>query len=190
MNPFADFENRHSRIANLKSEITRSFHDPITQSLNHQITRSSDHPMTSRFDQEELTLLLDEGRNIYWLCRAGGDAPLGGGWVCPLQEWLYSPLKMVRSVGGAPGFVHFHVNRSHLLLMAPTAGRLALLRAPWRGAGPVRFWRGPGQRLAEFHHLSLKAFRQWPRVGGISTGGEPGYTQSPEGCVTVEGRHR
>jgi hypothetical protein len=107
-----------------------------------------------------------------------------------LQVWLYSPLMIARSIGGASGFVHFHAHRSHLLLIAPTAGRLGLLGAPWRGAGPVRFGRGPGQRLVEFHHLSLKVFRPWPRVGVISTNGEPGYTQSPEGCVTVEGRHR
>ena len=59
----------------------------------------------------------------------------------------------------------FHVNRSHLFLIAPAkGGRLALLRS--RRCGRCHaFRRGARQRLAEFHHLSLEAFRPWPRAG-------------------------
>ncbi|HXW14972.1 MAG TPA: Ig domain-containing protein, partial [Terriglobia bacterium] len=42
--------------------------------------------------------------------------------------------------------------------------------------------------MAEFHHHSMKAFRPWPRADVKQTSGKPGYTQSPEGYVTVVGK--
>ena len=71
-------------------------------------------------------------------------------WVlnCVLQEWLDSPLQIAHFSGGASGFFHIHVNRSHLFLIAPTVGRLVSLRACRPAAvpsfGEVRgsVWRG------------------------------------------------
>jgi hypothetical protein len=68
MKQFADFANRRWQIANLKSPDYAMNRWTNRQSLNHPIARSPDHPMTERSDQEELTLLLDAGRNICPLC--------------------------------------------------------------------------------------------------------------------------
>jgi hypothetical protein len=91
--------------------------------------------------------------------------------------------------GGASVFYYFHVNRSQPFLIVPTVGQLVLLGTPWRNGRAGGFQRGARQRFEAFHHLSHEAFRQWPRAGVDARGGNPRYTQRPEGCVTVEGRH-
>jgi hypothetical protein len=102
-----------------------------------------------------------------WLLPGGLDAHPGKDGSCffVLQERLYSPLSIARFSGSASGFVHFHVNRSPLFLIAETVGQLVLLGDPRPDGRAARFRRGAKQRLAEFHHLSLEAFRRWPRAG-------------------------
>jgi hypothetical protein len=195
VNQNADFGNRKSQNENrrAKLESRRSeFENRQSQVANH---KSPDEPMNPSpdapwCDQEELTILLDAGRNICCLLWGAGRRILVkvdyNSWV--LQEELYSPLQIARSSGGASGFVRFHVNRSHRFLIAPTVGRRVLSRAPPRESRTARFWRGARQRLVRFHHLSHEAFRRWPRAGVAGSGGKPQYTQSPEGCVTVVGK--
>src|SRR5271157_2367069 len=110
----------------------------------------------------------------------GLDAHPGGGGFClyVLQEWVYSPLKIAGFSGGATAFVHFHANRSYLFLIAPMVGRLVLRRAPRPDGGPARFRRGARQRLIEFRHLSLEAFRLRMRAGVAGAGGNARHTQS------------
>jgi len=102
-----------------------------------------------------------------WLLLGGLGRPPGkdGFYAFVLQVRRYSPLSIARFSGSASGFVHFHVNRSHLFLIAETGGRLVLLGDPRPDGRTSGFRRGAKQRLAEFHHLSLEAFRRWRLTG-------------------------
>jgi hypothetical protein len=102
-----------------------------------------------------------------WLLPGGLDVNPGKDGFClfVLQERLCSPLSIARFSGSASGFVHFHVNRSHLFLIAETVGRLVWLGDPRPDGRAARFRRGAKQRLAKFHHLSFEALRRWPRAG-------------------------
>ena len=122
-------------------------------------------PMPSWSAQEKLTLLLDAGRN--------SRVPFPGGWkanpgedVFALAFCKHGCTRHLRSpvlAGGVSGFVHIARQPITPLPDRADGGGLVLLRAP-RSDGAPRFQQGARQRLVDFHHLSLKAFRPWPQA--------------------------